>query len=248
MSSISHNMGEFKLIKADVNINKKNFIGYTDGDYDMVNQFHKNNIDFATKNNSFFNSSIFVGYDLTNKDVSRKVFDISSSNQKFVNINYETNLHNNLYVNKNMYVKENAFFNNNIFISNCMVLEEEEIVINTNKKFGVIYDFDNKFITLGSYKILLSNIINKVKSNIINKSPSLNFVTNQKNSYYSQSIMSVNKRFIIGSEETQYINCFLLVYVIKINNRIITCKPVLDTFIIIDSNDEEVQINDELSE
>ena len=42
--NVSHNMGEFKLIKADVNINKKNFTGYSDADYDMVNQFHKNKI------------------------------------------------------------------------------------------------------------------------------------------------------------------------------------------------------------
>ncbi len=238
MSSINHNMGEFKLIKSDVNINKKNFIGYSDGDYDLVNQFHKNSMDFASKNNSFFGSSVFIGYDLTNKDVSKKIFDICASGQKFVNINYETNIHNNLYLNKNLYTKENSFFNKDIFVNNCLTLEQEHI------KNGIEYDPEKKLISLESYKKLLSNIIQKVKNTNTNKFSSINFVTNQNNSYYSQIVTSVNKKIVLGRENTCELNCFLLVHMIKINGKIISCKPVLDTFIIVD-NDEEVVIDDE---
>lgn len=241
MSSITHNMGEFKLIKSDVNINKKNFIGYSDGDYDLVNQFHKNSMDFASKNNSYFGSSVFIGYDLTNKDVSKKIFDICASGQKFVNINYETNLHNNLYINKNFYTKENAFFNKDIFISNCLTLDTEEL----NNKNNIINNQNVKTISINTYKKLLSNIISEVK-NISNlKSSAINFVTNQNSSYYTQSILSVNKKFVFTKGDDIEINCFLLVYLIKINNKIISCKPVLDTFIIIDNENEEIIIDDD---
>ncbi len=232
-------MGEFKLIKSDVNINKKNFIGYSDGDYDLVNQFHKNSIDFSSKNNSFFGSSVFIGYDLTNKDVSKKIFDICSSGQKFVNINLETNMHNNLYMNKNMYVKDNAFFNKEIFLSNSIDLEEETINV---KKSMFNYNFNKKLLSINSYKKLLSNIIEQTKKTITNKHSSLNFITNKNNNFYSQSIVSVNKKFILNKEIGLYITCFMLIYVVKINNKTISCKPVLDTFIIIDSNDEEVEV------
>jgi len=241
MSSISHNMGEFKLIKSDVNINKKNFIGYSDGDYDLVNQFHKNSMDFSSKNNSFFGSSVFIGYDLTNKDVSKKIFDICSSDQKFVNINYETNIHNNLYLNKNFYTKENAFFNKDIFISNCMSLDTEEI----NGKNIINYDSDNKTISLNTYKKLLSNILGQVKNSFGSKNSAINFITNQNNSYYTQSIMAVNKKYTSKKDDNFELNCFLLVYIIKINNKIVSCKPVLDTFIIIDSKDDEIIIEDD---
>lgn len=241
MSSITHNMGEFKLIKSDVNINKKNFIGYSDGDYDLVNQFHKNSMDFASKHNSYFGSSVFIGYDLTNKDVSKKIFDICSSGQKFVNINYETNLHNNLYINKNFYTKENAFFNKDIFISNCLTLDDEQI----NFKNNIKYNQNIKTLSIDTYKKLLSNIIAEVK-NISNlKSSAINFVTNQNSSYYTQSILSVNKKFVFVKDDDTEINCFLLVYLIKINNKVISCKPVLDTFIIIDNQNEEIIIDDD---
>jgi hypothetical protein len=225
-NNISFNIGNFNLIKSDISLNKKNFTGFNDSDYKLVNLLNENNIDSAINNKLFVNSSAYIGFNLEDNNIkNNKIF-----NDNSLNVSGNSNFLEDITVNKDIYIKENSFFNNNIFINNSLILESEDIT-----DLNIIYE---NTISLINYKKILANILENINSNN-EKYSSINFISNN-NDFISQEIASVNKKFIINDKN---INCFLLVYILKINNKIITSKPILDTFIIL-NNDNIINISD----
>ena len=53
---ISYNVGDFKVLKSDINLNLKNFIGYNDDDLKIVSDFNNSNISLAVKDNVYINN------------------------------------------------------------------------------------------------------------------------------------------------------------------------------------------------
>lgn len=216
------NIHHFPILKSEFAINNKNFVGFSDSDYNLVNQLNQNDsIDLAVKNNLYIGSSIITSNDKKLSIISDSVF----------NGDITTN---------NIFIKNNAFFNKNIIINNGIILPDE--IINLND-FNI--DYNNKLIDIITYKSFLANIIDNTSniSNNLNNNGLIQFVntantsSNNSDKILTQSILSVNKKFLFNIKQNDFfIDCYLLAYVLKVNNKIITVKPILDTFVILDDN------------
>ncbi len=229
---ISFNIGNFKILKSDINLNSKNFVGYDDNDYDIVSSLNSSNINIATNGSIYIKENLYLGY--TEKDIQDKIIidsknkddnKINDSNIK-LNVKGDSELNGDLFVSNNFFVKNNCFFNQDIFINNTLNLQEENI------SDILVINVESNNITLNTYKFLLSNILNNIKENTNKQVFSLKFV-NPKN-MITQSILSVNKIFIINKNIK--LNCCLLVYILYFKNNLIDVKPIMDTFTIIDNN------------
>lgn len=134
--------------------------------------------------------------------------------------------------NTNLFVKNNATFNN-ISLNNSLFLKNE--IIND------IY-LINYTITSLNYKNLLNNILSSIL-NSYQEQPSIIFNSTQNN--INSGLLSANKHFIVSDN---VISAFILVYIIYSKSKILCLKPVLDTFILIDSSENIIKIGDYYSE
>lgn len=150
-----------------------------------------------------------------------------------------------LLVEKELITNSNVFFNNTLYMNNSLNLPSEIIDIQNT---DIQIQYTDLFISVSSYKYLLSNVINSIAGlnglkdtldldnkpqeyNLEQKSSysSIKFYS-EKNKYLAPSIISVNKKFNIGNEIIFTTGLF---YVIFIKNKILVAKPIMDTFVLI---------------
>lgn len=240
-NNINFNTGNFTLINSDISIiRNKNFIGYDDDDYELVNELNNFDINFSCKNNGYINNNLiikskgFIGFN------NEQLKDLNEDTILNVNGDIETNSNlfsNNIFVDNdikvdgisnlnNVYIKESLSLNNNLIFNNTIELEEECILQ---------LDYKNNLISIESFKYLLNNVIENI-INLKKKYFGINFIGT---SFIRNMIISINKKFIYNKED---IFCCGLFYIIFYKNKLITSKPILDTFILFNSMDELIKI------
>ncbi len=251
---ISYDVGNFKLIKSDVNLNSKNFIGYDDNDYETISNFNNSDVCLAIKDNTFINKSLFVGYEqqdiihlinVQNDESSEK----ESPSEPNDNIKYtldvkgDAMINGNAVINDKLFVGNSVFFNKDIFLPNPYILNEENISSNNE------LDITEDTISYSSYKFLLKNILDETKNNTKKNISSIKFVSDSTG--FTQSIIPINKKFIFNKIK---IYTFLLTYFVFFKNKIIEVKPIMDTFILVNEStsnvlkltlDKNIQVNNE---
>lgn len=223
IKNLDCNVGIFKVLKSDININEKNFIGFEDSDYNIVNDLNKSEIELAVKDNVFLGGSVFIGYEKDKIiDKTNKIDNINSS--KVLCINNESTFENNVNIENKLFVKNNVFLNKDIFMPNPFVLESENLTLITD------LIITNDSMSFNTYKFLLKNILENTKISDSKNISSIKFFN--PTNMFTQSIIPVNKKFIYNEIE---INSFLLTYFIYYQNKIIEVKPIMDTFILINN-------------
>lgn len=231
---ISYNVGDFKVLKSDVNLNLKNFIGYDDDDLKIVSDFNNSNISLAVKDNVYINNSTYIGYNQNdivhkiNKDENGNGNGNNNDNKYKLDVKGDTNLDGNLIIKDKLFVSDSVFFNKDIFLPNPFVLEDEDISsIN-------ILNITVDSLSFSTYKYLLKNILDKTKNSSKKNISSIKFFN--ESTLFTQTIIPINKKFIFNQIE---IYSFLLSYCIYFGNKIIEVKPIMDTFVLI-NNDKNI--------
>jgi hypothetical protein len=237
--------------EKNLHIRGQHVIGYTESEYANLN----NDTALHIKGDTEINGNLFV-YQNINSDKQINV-------EQSINIGFEKELPDNTsrlnvngnsefvgdniiygseYIKNNLIVNDKANFYNDIFMSNSICLKKENI--------NNITIIDN-IISGDNYKILLNNILTSVKNNNQSESSVLKFYSKKNSNIYS-GLISASKKFIISNnnfsasntdnESGKKILAFILVYGIYSNSKIISVKPVLDTFVLIDSNENIITI------
>ena len=237
-------------------IKSKNVVGYSDTEYSDLN----NDTTLHVKGDSEINGNLFV-YQNINSDKNINVqqcINIGFENESLdntskLNVNGNSEfvgdnvVYGSEYIKNNLVVNEKAHFYNEILTSNSLCLKKEFI----NNVVIV-----NNIISENNYKILLNNILSSIQNNDQSESSIIKFYS-KKNKNICSGLISASKKFIIGHDPTltnqteinpdnqlsNKISGFILVYGIYSNSKIISIKPILDTFILIDSNDNVVKID-----
>lgn len=242
--NINFNIGNFKVLKSDIHLNEKGFIGFEDHDYQIVNDLNKSDISLAVKDNVYIGGSTFIGYDT--EEIIEKIDKINSLNQeipkdncnntdnnpntdndlnrisKGVYIKNESTFENDVIIENKLFVGDNVFFNKDIFMPNPYILDTEDLTSITN----LVIEQDS--LSFQTYKILLKNILDNTKKSNKKTFSSIKFFN--PTNMFTQSIIPINKKFIFNKIE---INTFLLSYIIYYQNKVIEVKPIMDTFILI---------------
>jgi hypothetical protein len=226
-------------------------LGYKDDELLELN----NNKNLYVKGDSELNGNLFVKQNINldkNIHVQQSVnigfenepFDNTSrlnvnGNSEFVGDNV---VYGSQYVKNNLIVNDKANFYNDIFLSNSISLETEHIQNVT---------ITNNTILPEHYKLLLKNILHSAQNYNQAESSVLKFYSKTNNNFYS-GLISASKNFIIKNiknmennsvfESDENILAFVLVYAIYSNSKIISVKPVLDTFVLIDSEENTIKI------
>lgn len=237
-------------------IKSKNVVGYSDTEYSDLN----NDTTLHVKGDSEINGNLFV-YQNINSDKNINVqqcINIGFENESLdntskLNVNGNSEfvgdniVYGSEYIKNNLVVNEKAHFYNEILMSNSLCLKKEFI----NNVVIV-----NNIISEHDHKILLNNILTSIQNNDQSESSIIKFYS-KKNNNICSGLISASKKFIIGhgpnlinqtviNSDNQLSNKilgFILVYGIYSNSKIISIKPILDTFILIDSNDNVVKID-----
>lgn len=253
-NTIKANKISSKLSKTINNVvSEKNFIGYDENDYENVEKLcDMDNVNLFVKNKSIFSDDVnckkilsakqnFIGYSDTkfnslNNNVSLNVkgnteingdlsitknlnigFDKQLINDNLFNVNGNSEIYGSQHINKNLSL------NNDLILNNSLSLNEEII-----DNITII----NNIISVSDYNFLLNNILSSVKNHNQQELSTIKF--NSKNNFnLSSSLISVSKYFIL-SNNSKSINTFILIYAIYSNSKIISTKPLLDTFTLID--------------
>lgn len=237
--------------EKNLHIRGQHIIGYTEGEIANLN----NDTSLHIKGDTEINGNLFV-YQNINSDKQINV-------EQSINIGFEKELPDNTsrlnvngnsefvgdniiygseYIKNNLIVNDKANFYNDIFMSNSICLKKENI-----NNISIV---DN-IISSDNYKILLTNILTSVKNNNQSESSVLKFYSKKNSNIYS-GLISASKKFIIfdnkfstsdtNNVQGKKILAFILVYGIYSNSKIISVKPVLDTFVLIDSNENIITI------
>jgi hypothetical protein len=235
--SSSHNnqndIAHFKLIKSDINLNGKNFVGFDDSDYEIISNLNDSNVSFAVKNNVSVGNSLIIGYENNNINTTNTNNQDNKNNQDnqdnpdnqnnyVLDVNGDTNIDGDLMIKEKLFVGNSVFFNKDIFLPNPIVLEDENI----SKITELTINPDS--LSYSTYKFLLKNILDNTKSSSKKHISSIKFFNNNTN--FTQTIIPINKKFIFGDIK---IYSFLLSYSVYFKNKIIEVKPIMDTFILI---------------
>jgi hypothetical protein len=227
---ISYNVGDFKVLKSDVNLNLKNFIGYNDDDLKIVSDFNNSSISLAVKDSVYINNSTYIGYnqnDIIHK-INKDINNDENDNTYKLDVKGDTNLDGNLIIKDKLFVSDSVFFNKDIFLPNPYILEDEDISsIN-------ILNITGESLSFSTYKYLLKNILDKTKNSSQKNISSIKFFN--ESTLFTQTIIPINKKFIFNQIE---IYSFLLSYCIYFGNKIIEVKPIMDTFVLI-NNDKNI--------
>ena len=85
-------------------------------------------------------------------------------------------------------------------------------------------------LSYSTYKFLLKNILDNTKNSSKKNISSIKFFNDNTN--FTQTIIPINKKFIFGDI---HIYSFLLSYSVYFKNKIIEVKPIMDTFILINN-------------
>ena len=224
---ISYHVGDFKVLKSDVNLNLKNFIGYNDDDLKIVSDFNNSNISLAVKDNVYINNSTYIGYnqndiiDKINKDIKNDQNDQNDNTYK-LDVKGDTNLDGNLIIKDKLFVSGSVFFSKDIFLPNPYILEDEDISL------IMMLNITLDSLSFSTYKYLLKNILDKTKNSPKKNISSIKFFN--ESSLFTQTIIPINKKFIFNQIE---IYTFLLAYCIYFGNKIIEVKPIMDTFVLV---------------
>ena len=133
------------------------------------------------------------------------------------------------HIKNNLIVDDNATFNNNILLNNSISLKKENI--------DNIIIIDNT-ISTDNYKVLLNNMLTSIQNHSQDENSVLKFYSKKSNNIYS-GLLSASKKFILS---TQKVIAFILVYVIYSKSKILCVKPVLDTFVLVDSEDNLIKV------
>ncbi len=234
---ISFNVGNFKVLKSDININSKNFIGYDDDDYETVEMLNSSDINIATNNSMCVKNSVYIGFD---KDKIKQKIEqmdnmdnLNKDNNNLI-VNGNTELDGDVLVSNKLFVQSNCFLNQDVFINNTLNLPNEDL------EQVDFFKFSETNISFQSYKFLLSNILENIKITTNKQIFSLKFIN--KLNFVVQSILSVYKKFFY---KEKIINCYMLVYVLHNKNLIIDVKPIMDTFSLLDNENNLIKIFEE---
>lgn len=246
-NTIKTNKLNSKLSKSINNvISDKSFIGYNENDYDNVeNLCNIDNINLFVKNKSQFCDDIISNNNLI---VKKKTIigatddtDVEQNNKIY---NEKTNLtvcgdsafygDSSIYgsecIKNNLTVNNKSYFDSDITLNNSLTLKKEiieNVFIHSNT------------ISPEHYNLLLNNILSSIQNNNINNFSLLKF-SHKKNININSGLFSASKKFVLSKKN---INAFLLVYIIYSNTKIIAVKPILDTFVIIDSKENIIKIS-----
>jgi hypothetical protein len=239
--------------EKNLHIRGQQVIGYTETEHNNLN----NDTSLHIKGDTEINGNLFV-YQNINCDKQINV-------EQCINIGFENELPDNTsrlnvngnsefvgdniiygseYIKNNLIVNDKANFFNDIFMSNSIYLKKEimnnvSIVKNT--------------ISSDNYKILLNNILVSIKNHNQSETSILKFYSKKNSNIYS-GLISASKKFIItnnkelstsidaNDKSDKKILAFILVHGIYSNSKIISVKPVLDTFVLIDSKENIITI------
>lgn len=222
IKNLECNVGIFKVLKSDINLNEKNFIGFKDSDYNIVNDLNKSEIELAVKDNVYLGGSVFVGYE--QDKIINKINEIDNLNSsKVLLVNNESTFENDVNIESKLFVKNNVFLNKDIFMPNPFILDLEDLTCTD-------LIITNNSMSFNTYKFLLKNILENTKICNGQNISSIKFFN--PTNMFTQSIIPVNKKFIYNEIE---INSFLLTYFIYYQNKIIEVKPIMDTFVLINN-------------
>lgn len=209
------------LFKNNVKIENNLYIG------NKINNVH-HNANLNVQGDTILSGPVNIGF---KNDIpsSSSALNINGNNEIYGdNIVYGSN-----FIKNNLFVYNKTTFNDDVYLSNTLSLDDEKInnmIIN------------NDTLTSADYKILLNNILNNLTNLEIKNNSSLKFIS--KNTSLCSSVLSVSKNFIISNNKY---TSFLLVYAIYSKNKIITCKPIIDTFILLNEKEQIVKINDNIN-
>ncbi len=223
-----NDIGYYKLIKSDINLNLKNFVGFDDSDYQMITNLNNSDVSFAVKNNVCVGNSLIVGYD--SNEITNKINKDNKQNYP-LDVKGDSVLDGNLIVKEKLFVENSVFFNKDMFLPNPFVLEDENI--SNISELTICSDS----LSYSTYKFLLKNILDKTKSSSKKQISSIKFFNDSTN--FTQTIIPINKKFIF--EDIQ-IHSFLLSYCIYFKNKIIEVKPIMDTFILINNHNNTFKL------
>lgn len=151
-----------------------------------------------------------------------------NGNSEFVgdNIVYGTE-----YVKNNLIVNDKATFYNDIFLSNSIALKKEQM---TNVKIN------NNIISIDHSQILINKIIESIMTNDTEENYSALKFYSKKNCNINSGITSISKQFII--DEKKYFS-FILAFCVYSNYKILVVKPIIDTFVLLDTNENLINIS-----
>ncbi len=223
-----NDIGYYKLIKSDINLNLKNFVGFDDSDYQIITNLNNSDVSFAVKNYVSVGNSLSVGYD--NNEITNKINKDNQQNYS-LDVKGDSILDGNLILKEKLFVENSVFFNKDIFLPNPFVLEDENISKIPELTIG------SDSLSYSTYKFLLKNILDKTKCSSKKQISSIKFFNNSNN--FTQTIIPINKKFIFKDIQ---IHSFLLSYCIYFKNKIIEVKPIMDTFILINNDNNTFKL------
>jgi hypothetical protein len=186
-----------------------------------------------SKNDCFRSKYIIANTAKTNKINSKLIKNVNNitTNKSF--IGYNDSDYNNIEKmcnddNVNLFVKNNATFNN-ISLNNELFLKNEIVndIIIVNLTISPL-----------NYEELLNNILSSISNNTFIY-PSINF--NSLNCNIQSGLLSVTKKFVLSND---VITAFILVFIIHSKSKILSVKPVLDTFVLLNSNENIIKVKD----
>ena len=231
--------------KKNLYVKSQNIVGYSELEHSTLN----GNTTLHVKGDSEINGNLFVSQNINSKKninveqsinigFEKELLDNTSrlnvnGNSEFVGDNI---VYGSEYIKNNLIVNDKANFYNDIFMSNSICLKKE--LINSVTIVNNVISGDN-------YKLLLSNILISIQNHDQAESSVLKFYSKKNNNIYS-GLISASKKFIVENitenESTQKILAFILVYAIYSNSKIISVRPVLDTFVLVDSKENIIKI------
>lgn len=201
----------------------KGYVGFSKEDIPKSSE--NNNFDLFCKNGIFAQKNVTIGKK-TNNNIKDDIVLSANGN---IEINGDC------YIEKDLFIKSNAFFNNSLLMNNSISLDSE----NLDK-----LEYIDLNISIDSYKSLLSNIINTTINNNLNDDVSSIKFYSDKTKFIAPSIVSINKKF---KYKDNIIMSFGLFYVIFLKKKILSVKPILDTFTLIDKSYNLIKINNEIN-
>jgi hypothetical protein len=216
----------------NLNIKMQTTIGYHENEIDTLN----NNTTLHIKGNTEINGNLNVNQNINSEQCINIGFENEvPANTSKLNVNGNSEfvgdniIYGSEYVKNNLIVNDKATFYNDVFLGNSVTLKKESI-----NDIIII----NNMISMENYKVLLNNILSSIQEHSQDESSALKFYSKKNNNMYS-GLLSASKKFLLSKKKTV---AFILVYAVYSNSRIICVKPVLDTFIIIDSKENLIKI------
>ena len=252
---VKHKSQFFDNISCEKNLHIKcqQFIGYTEAEYNNLN----NDTTLHIKGDTEMNGNLFVYQHINcekqinaeqciNIGFENELPDNTSrlnvnGNSEFVGDNI---IYGSEYIKNNLIVNDKANFFNDIFMSNSIYLKKE--IMNN------VSIVDNT-ISSNNYKVLLNNMLLSIKNHNQSESSVLKFYSKKNSNLYS-GLISASKKFIIDNNtelstsidandnSDKKILAFILVHGIYSNSKIISVKPVIDTFVLVDSKENIITI------